>query len=197
MGHHRLVRGLVVDPVAAVPLVQPGKDLVRLVDDYQIKRRSRAERSRPSLAAREFAPHQIHTGAEEAHLLLARLDTEELEKLVLPLADERLRYDQQNPLRPFGPALSNDEARLDRLPEADLVRENAPPFLQPPQREDHRVDLVRVGIDPRLSLRRRKALPVIRPPDPHQVLSEKASIKGVEAHGSVLERHRVSGFLKA
>jgi hypothetical protein len=66
VSHHGLVRGLVIDAVAAIPLVQPGKDLVRLVDDHQVERRRGGERRRTALAAREFAAHQVNAGTDAA-----------------------------------------------------------------------------------------------------------------------------------
>ena len=42
--HQRLVRGLVVDAVRSVALVESGKDLVRFVDDDKVEWRCRAER---------------------------------------------------------------------------------------------------------------------------------------------------------
>ncbi len=72
VGHQRLVRGLVVDAVAAVALVQPGEDLVRLVDDHQVERRRGAERRRAALAARELAADQEHARARGSSSGLSR-----------------------------------------------------------------------------------------------------------------------------
>ena len=112
-------------------------------------------------------------------LVLAGLDAEQVEQLVLPLADQRLRDDQQHALRPLGPALGDDQPGLDRLAEPDLVGEDAAAFAEAPQREDHRVDLMRVGVDPRLALRRRVAFPVVRTADADEVLGEDAPVERV------------------
>ena len=181
VGHPGLVRVFVINAVAVVSLVQPREDLVGLVDDHQVERRRGGERCRAALAAREFASDQVDAGGEKARRILSRLNAEELEELVLPLADERLRHDQQDALSPLGPALRDDQPGLDRLPEPDLVRENAATLLEPAEREDHGVDLVRIGIDARLALRCRIALPVIGTADPDQILGEETPVEGVEA----------------
>ncbi len=127
-------------------------------------------------------PTRYTPGAKKSAFVPSRLDAEKLQELVLPLADQRLRHDQQDTPRPFRAALGDDQASLDRLSETDLVRENAAALAKTPERKDHRVDLVRVGINPRLALRSRIALPVVRTADPHEVLGEHAQIEGVERH---------------
>ena len=175
--HQRLVGGLVVESVASVALVQAGEDLVRLVDDDQVERWHGAEELGAAFASGELAADQVHARCDEVRLILARLDAEQVEQLVLPLADQRLRDDQQDALRAFGPALGDHQAGLDRLSEADLVGEDAAAFAETPEREDHRVDLVGVGIDARLPLRRRVALAVVRPTDADEVLGEHAKVE--------------------
>ena len=134
-----------------------------------------------AFAARELAADQVHARREKVGLVLAGLDAEEVEQLVLPLADQRLGNDQQDALRAFGPALGDHQARLDRLSQADFVSEDAAALAEASEREDHRVDLVGVGIDARLPLRRRVAFPVIRAADPDEVLGEDAPVESVEA----------------
>ena len=129
-------------------------------------------------------PTRYTPGRDEVRLVLAGLDAEQVQQLVLPLADQRLRHDQQDALRPFGPALRDDQAGLDGLAEPDLVREDAAAFAQAPEREDHGVDLVRVRVDPRLPLRGGVALAVVRPADADEVLGEDAEVEGVERHRS-------------
>lgn len=189
VGHQGLARVLVMNAIAVVPLVEPRENLVRLVDDHQVERRRGQERRRTALAPRELAPDQIDAGAEEARVVLSRLDAEELKQLALPLPDERLRHDQQDALRPLRPALRDDEPGLDRLPEADLVGEDAAPLLEPPEREDHGIDLVRVGVDASLALRRRVALPIIGTPSPDQILREETPVEGMKAQWTVTRRH--------
>ena len=83
---------------------------------------------------------------------------------------------------PFGAALGDHQAGLDRLAQADFVGEDAAALAEAPEREDHRVDLVRVRIDPRLPLRRRVALAVVRPADADEVLGEHAEVERMERH---------------
>ncbi len=83
---------------------------------------------------------------------------------------------------PFGPALGDHQAGLDRLAQPDFVGEDAAALAQASQREDHRVDLVRVRIDARLPLRGRVALAVVRSADADEVLGEHAEIEGVKGH---------------
>ena len=80
-------------------------------------------------------------------------DAEQREQLVLPLAEQRLRDDEQDPLRALGPDLRDHQARLDRLSEPDFVGEDAAAFAETAEGEDDGIDLVRVRIDPRLPLR--------------------------------------------
>jgi hypothetical protein len=104
-------------------------------------------------------------------VVLARLDAEEGEQLVLPLADERLGDDEQDALRSFGPALGDDQPRLDGLSHAHLVREDAAALAQAAEGEDHGVHLVRIGIDPGLPLGRRVPLAFIWSTDADELLS--------------------------
>ena len=84
-----------------------------------------------------------------------------VQQLVLPLANQRLGNDEEDALRPFGPALRDDETGLDGLAEADFVRKDATALAQTPERENHGVDLVWVWIDSRLTLGCRIALAVV------------------------------------
>jgi hypothetical protein len=61
-------------------------------------------------------------------VVLSRLDAEEVEQLVLPLADERLGDDQQDALSAFRTCLCDHRPGLDGLAETDLVREDAAAF---------------------------------------------------------------------
>jgi hypothetical protein len=179
MRHQGLVRALVVDAVPAVPLVQPGKDLVRFVDHGEIELGRGAERRRAALAAREFPADQIDAEREEIRLVLSRLNAEEIQKFVLPLPNERLRHDQQDALRAFRAALRDNQSGLDRLSQANLVGQNATAFAQTPERENYRVDLVRVGINARLALGCGIALTLIRPAYTDQVFGENPLVERV------------------
>ena len=112
-------------------------------------------------------------------LRLAGLDAEELEQLLLPLAEQRLGRDQQDAPRALGQELGDDEARLDRLSEPDLVREDAAALAQAGEREDDRVDLVRVRIDLRGALRRGVAALFVGAAQADEVLGEIPPLRGV------------------
>jgi len=62
------------------------------------------------------------------------------------------RSDEQDALRALGEQPRDHQPRLDHLAEAHLVREDAAAFGDALQREEHRVDLVRVRIDLRGAL---------------------------------------------
>jgi hypothetical protein len=164
--------------------VQPREDLVGLVDDHQVEGCHGAEPLRAAFAACELAADQVHARREEARLVLAGLDAEQSEQLVLPLPDQRLRDDQQDALRAFGPALGDDQSRLDCFAQPDFISEDAAALAETPQREDHRVDLVGIGVDARLPLRRGIAFPVVGTADADEILGEDALVEGVKGHGS-------------
>jgi hypothetical protein len=75
--------------------------------------------------------------------------------------------------------LGNDKAGLNRLSQAHLVCENATAFAKTSKRKDYRVNLVGVGINPRLALRSRITLPVVRTTDPDEVLGENPLVEGM------------------
>src|SRR5213594_3985419 len=70
-----------------------------------------------------------------------------LEQLVLPLANQGFRHNQENAARAFGATLRNDEAGLDRLSQTNFVRKNASAFAKPAKREDHGINLKRVRVE--------------------------------------------------
>ena len=74
------------------------------------------------------------------------------------------------------------------LPKPDFVGEDAAALAKTPEREDHRVDLMRIRIDPRLALRRRVALAVVRPADADEVLGEHPEVEGVEGRATSSRR---------
>jgi hypothetical protein len=74
-------------------------------------------------------------------------------------------------LRALSAALGNDQAGLNRFPQADLIREDAPAFAKTSERKDDRVNLVGVGVNAGLSLRSGIPLPFVRAPDTNEVLS--------------------------
>ena len=100
-------------------------------------------------------------------MVVMSLDAEQVREFVLPLADQRLGYDQQNALNTLHTALGDNQPRLDRFPKANFVGENAAALPETPERKDNRVDLVGIQIDARLSLRGCVALPVVRPANTH------------------------------
>jgi hypothetical protein len=62
---------------------------------------------------------------------------------------------------------------------ANLVCENATAFAKTSERKDYRVNLVGVGINACLALRRGIALPVVRTADPDEFLSENSLVEGM------------------
>jgi hypothetical protein len=96
------------------------------------------------------------------------------------LTDQRFRHDQQDALCALRSALRNDQASLNRLSQANLVRENATAFAKASKRKDYSVYLVRVWINSRLSLSGSVAFPVVRATDTNEILRKDALIKWVE-----------------
>jgi hypothetical protein len=76
--------------------------------------------------------------------------------------------------------LGNNQAGLNRLSQANLVRKNATAFAKASKRKDYGVNLVGVWINPRLALRSRIALPVVRATDTNEILRKDALIEWVE-----------------
>jgi hypothetical protein len=78
--------------------------------------------------------------------------------------------------------LGNHQAGLNRLSQANLVCENATAFAKTSESKDHRIDLVRVGINACLPLRSRIAFTVVWTADAYKVLGEYTPVEGVDAH---------------
>jgi hypothetical protein len=76
--------------------------------------------------------------------------------------------------------LRNNQASLNRLSQSNLVRKNATAFAKTSKRKDYGVDLVGIWIYPRLSLRSRVALPVVRSTHANKILCKDALIEWVE-----------------
>jgi hypothetical protein len=90
-----------------------------------------------------------------------------------------LRHNQQDALCTLRPALGDYQTGLNRLSEANLVRENATAFAQTAKGENYRVNLVGIWVNARLALRRRIALPVVGAADPYELLGEKPLVEGM------------------
>ena len=56
--------------------MEPGKDLVGLVDDHQIEGRNGTESESPALAAGELAADQIYARCNKTSLLVLGLNSE-------------------------------------------------------------------------------------------------------------------------
>jgi hypothetical protein len=149
------------------------------VDNRQIEWRSSTQRRCAAFAAGKFPADQIHARRKEIRLILSCLNSEEVQKLVLPLADERLWHDQQDALCAFRAALRDNQAGLDRLSQSNFVREDATAFTQAPECKDYSVDLVRIGINPCLPLGSCVALSLIWSSDTDEVFSENPLVEGV------------------
>jgi hypothetical protein len=76
--------------------------------------------------------------------------------------------------------LGNNQASLNRLSEANLVGKNATTFTKASKRKDYGVNLVGVRINPRLALRSRIALPVVRSTYANEILCKDALIEWVK-----------------
>jgi hypothetical protein len=74
-------------------------------------------------------------------------DEELLEQLLFPLLTQARRRHDQDVAATLGPVLRDDDARLDRLTEAHLVREDHTRQERGLQREKRRVDLMRLRLD--------------------------------------------------
>ena len=73
-----VLSSIVVNPVAPVSLVKSGEDLVRFVNHGEIEGGYCAEGRRTALAAGEFPADKVHARCEEARLVLACLDAEQI-----------------------------------------------------------------------------------------------------------------------
>jgi hypothetical protein len=76
--------------------------------------------------------------------------------------------------------LGNDQASLNRLSQANLIRKNATAFAKASKCKDHSVYLMRVWINSRLALSSRIAFPVVRATDTNEILRKDALIEWVE-----------------
>jgi hypothetical protein len=82
------------------------------------------------------------------------LNPEKTVEFILPLAEQGLRHDEQDAGGgPLGTQLRDYEAGFNSLAEAHFIGENAAAFWDSLEREDDRVDLVRIWIDAALPLR--------------------------------------------
>jgi hypothetical protein len=97
----------------------------------------------------------------------------------LPLANQGLRNNKEDTLGAFSAALGDDETGLDGLTQPDFVREDAPTLAETPEGEDDGVDLMRIRIDPRLTLGCSVPLTVVGSTDPDQILGEHPQIEVV------------------
>src|SRR5439155_5475971 len=68
--------------IASVTLVEPGEDLVRLVDDDKVERRTGGKRFRSAFTPGELTADQIDPRGGEVRVILARLDAEQVQQLV-------------------------------------------------------------------------------------------------------------------
>jgi hypothetical protein len=80
--------------------------------------------------------------------------------------------------------LGNDQASLNRLSQANLIRKNATAFAKASKRKDYGVNLVGVWINPRLALRSRVALPIVRSTHANEIFCKKPLVERVKCHGS-------------
>src|SRR5262249_24758190 len=79
-------------------------------------------------------------------------------ELELPLLSQGGGDDEQDAAPTLSPLLREYEACFDRLSEPDLVRQQRPSRVGRAKREERRVDLMRVEIDPRVADRTREPI---------------------------------------
>ncbi len=122
---------MVVRTVLAVALVDPRKHLMGLVYDHQVERIDCLQNRRAFGAAGQFTMCEEDAIAGEylwVEVTLPRVDSEESVQLRLPLAEQRLGDDEQDSTQSLRHQLRDNQPCLDRLPESDLVREDASAF---------------------------------------------------------------------
>ena len=88
-------------------------------------------------------------------------DQELLEQLLLPLLAQARRRDDQDAALALGPVLRDDDARFDRLPEADLVGEDDAVQVRRLEREEGRIDLMRLRLNLGIEKQARKFADVV------------------------------------
>jgi hypothetical protein len=129
--------------------------------------------------------HEEDAGAFERIRIKATFtcfDSKQRVEFGLPLAEQSLWNDQKYAAHTFGEQLCDDQTGLDCLAEADFVSENAPAFGDALKRKHHRVDLVRIRINPASPLSGGVSPVLVGPAQPHQVLREQASMNRVGIH---------------
>ncbi len=131
------MRGLRLPRVVAIlaelveALVDPGKDLVRLVDHAQVEGAGSVQLGAAALAAQRLATDQKHTFAGRApgaRVRIPRLDPEHLKELLPPLPEQRLRCHQQDAPCSLAQELGDHQPGLDGLAQPNFVREDASPL---------------------------------------------------------------------
>ena len=90
-----------------------------------------------------------------------RRNQELLIKLLLPLLTQARGRDDQNAAFALGPVLREDDARLDRLPETNFVRQDHARQERGLESEERRVDLVRLRLNLRIEQQARQLADVI------------------------------------
>jgi hypothetical protein len=130
---------------------------VGLIDDHEIERFAAPEETGDGFGAGKLAADEKDAWSFERIRARAAdpcIDPEQGKQLVLPLADERLRYHDQQTSFSLGSKLRENKSGFDGLAEADLVGEDAASFGNSTEREHDGVDLVGIRIDSPLPLRR-------------------------------------------
>jgi hypothetical protein len=113
-------------------------------------------------------------------VVFPRLDAEQVQEFVLPLANQRLWNNEQNALRALGTALRNYQTSLDGLAQADLIGKDTAALAETPERKNDGINLVWIRVDSRLPLGRGVALAIVRSTDPDQILGEHPQVEPVQ-----------------
>lgn len=82
-------------------------------------------------------------------------------QFALPLLAERCGADDEDPALAFGPELAHHKARLDRLAEAHLVRQENALRERRAQGKERRLDLMRIQVDRRVQKRLPKTVEIL------------------------------------
>ena len=185
MRRQRVPAVVAVAAVAVEPPMDAGEHLVGFVDQAEIEGRPRRQAFEPAAAACVLATDQENARTGDVDLLVRRLrrsNAEQVVEFVLPLPQQRTRHHHENPARSLRKQLRDHEAGFNGLAEAHFVGEDAAAFRDSAQREHHRVDLVRVGIDPASALRRHLPKAFAGAPQPHEFLRVVAAMNRVRDH---------------
>ena len=163
-------------------LVDASEHFVGLVDQAQVEGRRRRQSRGTGITTRRFTSDEEHSGARHIDRRVCSFDgfdSKQRVELVLPLSEQWSRNDDENPGGALRQELRDDESGFDRLSQANFISKDAAAMRNAPKRKHHGVDLVRIGVDAPLELRRRLTPAFSRRPKADEVLGKVAPVDGV------------------